>query len=108
VFGITVAANLVVLEQGFARAVLVADTSAATVDHHAVIYPEAFIPPSGILGATNIAPEAIPLLIVYVHATCYILGYPLDRRSVEAERSASFAVGEELGVQDSALHVTDA
>ena len=85
------------------RAVLVADASAITVDHHAVMYPEA---PFGHPGRDrrilqpNIAPEAIPLLFVHVHSTCFKLGYPLDGRSVEAERRGSFAVGEELGVED--------
>jgi hypothetical protein len=83
-FSLTVAVKLVVLEQGLVRAVLVADPSAVTVDYHAVVYPEAIIP-GRIVGAASIAPEAIPLLIVHVHSTCFELGYPLDGRCVEAE-----------------------
>src|SRR5215208_7387313 len=65
------------------------------------------ISPGGIL-APDSEPEAIALLLVYVHSTCYIRGYTLDGRAVEAQRRVSFAIGEELGVQDSALHVADA
>src|SRR5215211_6313331 len=104
----TVKVNLVSFEPGCARAVLVADTSAAIVDHHAVIHIEALCPPGGIVGAANIAPQAIALLIVDEHSSCYILGYPLDGRTVEAQRRLFFAVFEELGVADSALHVADA
>ena len=106
-FTLTVAVNLVVLEQGLGRAVLVADTSAVIVDHHAVMYPEAIIPERIVLAA-NIAPQAIALLIVHVQMTCFKLGYPLDGRTVEAERRSSIAVGEELGMEDTALHVADA
>jgi hypothetical protein len=83
-FSLAVAVKLVVFEQGLVRAVLVADPSAVTVDYHAVVYPEAIIP-GRIVGAASIAPEAIPLLIVHVHSTCFELGYPLDDRCVEAE-----------------------
>jgi hypothetical protein len=106
-FGPTVAVKLVVLEQGLVRAVLVADSSAVTVDHHAVIHPEA-VGPGGIVGAANIAPETIPLFIVHVHSSHFELGYPLDGRSVEAQRSGRLTIGEELGVEDTALHVADA
>jgi hypothetical protein len=71
------------------------------------MYPEAIVP-ERIVGAANIAPEAIALLLVDVQITSFILGYPLDGRTVEAQRRASVAVFEELGVEDTALHVADA
>jgi hypothetical protein len=55
-----------------------------------------------------VTPEAVTLLIVYVHSICFILGYPLDGRTVEAERRGSGAVLEELGEADSPIHVADA
>jgi hypothetical protein len=80
--------KLVVLEQGFVRAVLVADTGAAAVEHHAVVHPEAIIQTAGgIVVAPNIAPDAVTLLIVHKQSTCFVLVYALDGRSVEADRS---------------------
>ena len=45
---------------------------------------------------------------MHVQSARFKLGYPFDGRSVETDRIRIFAVGEELGVEDTALRVADA